>query len=111
MIVNYIKNLVAALYFRYLEDFKNCPASDAKGLIRAIENLVPEMYVYKGAEFWKDAALTYLRNDVLKIDQHGKNKKWLSRLLSSPPKKILTSGTFLLCSVLAFLYIKKKYVK
>ena len=103
--------LVAALYFRYLEDFKNCPASDAKGLIRAIENLVPEMYVYKGAEFWKDAALTYLRNDVLKIDQDGKNKKWWYRLSLSSPAKILTSGTFLLCSVVAFLYVRKKYIK
>jgi len=56
-------------YQRYLEDFKNYPSSDANGLVRAIENLVPEMYVYKGAEFWKEAALTYLRNDVLKINQ------------------------------------------
>ena len=69
------------------------------------------MYIYKGAEFWKDAALTYLRNDVLKIDHDGKNKKWWDRLSLSSPAKILTSGTFLLCSVVAFLYIRKKYIR
>ena len=99
------------IHFRYLEDFKNCPPSDAKGLIRAIENLVPEMYVYKGAEFWKDAAVTYLQKNVLKIDKGGKSSKWWPSLPLSSPAKILTTGTLIIGAALAVLYIKKKYIK
>jgi len=34
--------------------------TDIDGLIKAVETLDPDFYVYKGAEFWKDAALKYL---------------------------------------------------
>ena len=51
-------------YQRYLEEFKTLPLSDSKGLIKAIENLDPDFYIYKGAEFWKDAAITYLKNNI-----------------------------------------------
>lgn len=47
-------------YQRYLSDFRNLPLHDIQGLIKAIDTLDPDFYVYKGAEFWKDAALQYL---------------------------------------------------
>eukprot|EP00794_Sanderia_malayensis_P005828 gene5828-6525_t len=51
-------------YQRYLADFKNHPISDTKGLIKAIDTLDKDFFVYKGAEFWKDAALKYLRQSI-----------------------------------------------
>ncbi len=59
-------------YQRYLEDFKRMPARDCKGLIRAIETLDPDFYVYKGAEFWKDAAVKYLQ--MVLADKEALNK-------------------------------------
>eukprot|EP00111_Clytia_hemisphaerica_P000604 TCONS_00001747-protein len=48
-------------YQRYLEEFKELPESDAKGLITAIQNLNDDFVMYKGAMFWKDAAIKYLQ--------------------------------------------------
>ena len=84
-------------------------------MIKAIENLDPDFYIYKGAEFWKDAALQYLRTNVLK-------KKVIdSKKDVQPPQYskefpislrgvgILTAGaTITLLAGLAFGYIKKK---
>ena len=48
-------------YQRYLEEFKHFPISDCEGLIKAIETLDGDFVIYKGASFWKDAAVKYLR--------------------------------------------------
>ena len=71
------------------------------------------MYVYKGAEFWKDAALTYLRKNVLHIDKDVKNNKssWWPSLSTSSSISILTSGTLIIGSVIALLYMKKKFIR
>ena len=71
------------------------------------------MYVYKGAEFWKDAALTYLRKNVLQIDKDLKSNKisWLPSLSSSSPIRILMSGTLIIGSAITLLYMKKKFFK
>ena len=47
-------------YQRYLSDFRDLPTTDIDGLIKAVQTLDSDFYVYKGAEFWKDAALEYL---------------------------------------------------
>lgn len=52
-------------YQIYLEDFKTFPREDAEILVKVIENIHPDFVEYKGAKFWKDAALKYLRQDVL----------------------------------------------
>jgi len=46
---------------RYLRDFQDLPKGDSLALIKAIEMLNPDMASYKGAQFWKDAAVTYLK--------------------------------------------------
>ena len=51
-------------YQRFLEEFKMFPVEDAKGLIYAIENLDEDFNDYKGADFWKDAAIKYLQKIV-----------------------------------------------
>ena len=48
-------------YQRYLSDFRHLPTSDVDGLVKAIQTLDPDFYVYKGAEFWQEAALKYLK--------------------------------------------------
>jgi len=53
-------------YQWYLEEMKQFPEL-ARGLVAAIENLQPDMAIYKSSEFWKDATLTYLKNDVLSL--------------------------------------------
>ena len=58
-------------YQRYLSDFKTFPVSDTRGLINAIETLDPDFYVYKGAEFWKDAAIKYLSNSIKEREGSG----------------------------------------
>ena len=58
----------------YLEDFKTFSREDADILVRVIENIHPDFVPYKGVHFWKDAALTYLRNDVLGATYI--NRKW-----------------------------------
>ena len=47
-------------YQRYLEEFKQFPLGDVTALMKAIETLDEDFYVYKGAAFWKQAAMTYL---------------------------------------------------
>lgn len=59
-------------YQRYLDEFKSFPVSDSEGLIKAIENLSDDFVMYKGAEFWKDAAIQYLQYI---IDQRKEKKK------------------------------------
>ena len=59
-------------YQRYLSDFKMYPLSDSKGLIKAIATLDPDFYVYKGAEFWKDAAIQYLESIIKEREGSGK---------------------------------------
>lgn len=49
----------------YLEDFKTFPREHTEILVRAIENIHVDFVPYKGVHFWKDAALRYLKNDVL----------------------------------------------
>ena len=58
-------------YQRYLSDFRDYPVRDAVALIKAIETLDEDFYVYKGAEFWKDAAIKYLKQ--VKKEKEGKN--------------------------------------
>ena len=104
------------VYFRYLEDFKNVSSHDTKGLIKAIENLHPDFYIYKGAEFWKDAALEYLRNDVLKVKEctnankaaiNDGGKKTPVEKLTSSAFGIMTLGGTILGSILALVYLKR----
>ncbi|XP_028392227.1 uncharacterized protein LOC114516841 [Dendronephthya gigantea] len=52
-------------YQMYLEDFKKFPRRETEILIKAIENLHPDFVLYKAMPFWKDAALKYLKGDVL----------------------------------------------
>ena len=51
-------------YQKFLKEFRDFPISDAEGLCRAIETLDPDIHVYKGADFWKDASLQYLRSII-----------------------------------------------
>ena len=59
-------------YQRYLEEFKKLPVTDSEALITAIENLNDDFTDYKGAHFWKDAAVKYLQQDC--IDPRVKSK-------------------------------------
>lgn len=52
-------------YQMYLEDFKTFPREDAEILVKVIENIHPDFIEYKGAKFWKEAALKYLKQNVL----------------------------------------------
>ncbi|KXJ20554.1 hypothetical protein AC249_AIPGENE7309 [Exaiptasia diaphana] len=52
-------------YQMRLEDFKNFPREDTEMLIEAIENIHPDFIEYKGVDHWKEAALQYLKRDVL----------------------------------------------
>ncbi|XP_057301858.1 uncharacterized protein LOC130636220 [Hydractinia symbiolongicarpus] len=51
-------------YQRYLNDFKNFPTRDSEGLIKAIENLNDDFQIYKGAKYWKEAAIKYLKSII-----------------------------------------------
>jgi len=51
-------------YQRFLEDFLKFPKEDSVALLSSIKGLQPEMSVYKGAEFWKEAAIQYLSDIV-----------------------------------------------
>lgn len=62
-------------YQRYLEEFKELPVTDAKALVAAIQNLNDDFVLYKGAQFWQDAAVQYLQQI---IDQHKKDEKMKS---------------------------------
>ena len=81
-------------YQRYLEDFHNFPNSDCEGLIKAIENLDEEFTIYKGANFWKDAAVTYLRH----IIQSREEKSALNKRLTS--RSWFLPVTLLFCAVI-----------
>lgn len=61
-------------YQMYLEDFKTFPRKEAESLIKAIENLHPDFVLYKAMPFWKDAAVKYLRENVL--GNETPNGKW-----------------------------------
>ena len=52
-------------YQRFLTDFKNHPRSDAQGLINAIEWMDEDNSAYKSAQLWKDAAITFLKREVM----------------------------------------------
>ena len=39
--------------------------TDAQGLIKAVQNLNDDFVMYKGARFWRDAALKYLQQDCV----------------------------------------------
>ena len=67
-------------YQRYLSDFRHFPVHDILGLIKAIDTLDPDFFVYKGAEFWKEAALQYLQMLF---------KERQSSFLISPPASII----------------------
>lgn len=63
-------------YQRHLSDFRNFPVSDVRGLMKAIKTLDPDFYIYKGAEFWKDAAVKYLEGVI--AEKEGCWKQTLS---------------------------------
>lgn len=88
-------------YQRYLEEFKTFPLSDSKGLIKAIETLDQDFYVYKGAEFWKDAAITYLKNI---IQERLSRKKKAVKNQTDLTKWLLpvagVAGVFVIASIL-----------
>jgi len=63
-------------YQFYLSEFKKFPKEDTEILVNVIENLHPDFEDYKGAEFWKEASLKYLKRDVLK----QKNNSYLQPL-------------------------------
>jgi len=72
-------------YQRYLEEFQNFPSKDVQGLSKAIENLDKEFVIYKGAEFWQEAAIKYLKNILYQRENPGKNllqRYWMVPLLS-----------------------------
>ncbi len=87
-------------YQRFLEDFKRVPVKDSKGLIKAIENLDPDFYVYKGADFWKDASIKYLQ---LVIDE--KEGRLKSKV--SPALLMSLGGAALACAVVAMMYVSR----
>ena len=60
-------------YQMYLENFKTLPRDDAEVLVRVIENIHPDFIAYKAARFWKDAALKYLRRNVLEERETEEN--------------------------------------
>ena len=68
-------------YQRFLSDFRKFPLEDSLGLIRAIETLEPDFYVYKGAEFWREAAVRYLEDIVLQRERTSRVKTLLSTTL------------------------------
>lgn len=72
-------------YQRYLEEFQNFPTSDVQGLLKAISTLDREFVIYKGAEFWQDAACKYLQNILTQREQKSQNifqKYWILPLVS-----------------------------
>ena len=80
---------------RYLSDFSRFAPSDIRKLIHTIDTLDDDFYVYRGAEFWKDAAVTYLNELLREIDRRERIKIW-------------GIGTVVLCSALvAFVMMKK----
>ena len=84
-------------YQRYLSDFKLFPLSDTKGLVRAIETLDPDFYVYKGAEFWKDAALKYLKNSI--AEREGSGAMGLGLLLGGAVVAALVAIPFIILRI------------
>ena len=68
-------------YQRFLSDFRKFPLEDSLGLIRAIETLEPDFYVYKGAEFWREAAVRYLEDIVLQRERTSRVKTLLCTTL------------------------------
>ena len=89
-------------YQIYLEDFKTYPREDAEILVKVIENIHPDFVAYKGAMFWKDAALKYLKRDVL-AENSEKDNHWL--LSSWKTGSALVVGAAALA--LAFAWINK----
>ena len=63
-------------YQMYLENFKTLPRDDAEVLVRVIENIHPDFIAYKAARFWKDAALKYLRRNVLE-ERETEENHWI----------------------------------
>ena len=62
------------------------------------------MHIYKGAEFWKDAAVKYLDRNVLNVNGGSFLSKWWQK-----PKygfEIFAFSGVVLTSILAFFYIK-----
>jgi hypothetical protein len=49
-------------YQRYLNEFQSLPKSDTLALKKAIENINPDMFMYKSANCWYDSALFYLQS-------------------------------------------------
>ena len=54
------------------------PVSDCEALCKAIETLNEDNYVYKGAEFWDTAALTYLRKIIAEKKAGGGASKYMN---------------------------------
>ena len=72
-------------YQRYLDEFEHFPTSDVQGLVKAIQTLDKEFVIYKGSEFWQDAAIEYL-SGILNARKNAEKsflqKYWVLPLLS-----------------------------
>ena len=70
------------------------------------------MHVYKGAEFWGDAALKYLERNVLNVNGEAKYSSFFSKWWNTPKYGfgILAFGGVFLSSILALFYMKKQAI-
>ena len=72
-------------YQRFLDEFEHFPTKDVQGLKKAIETLDTEMVIYKGSEYWQDAAIKYLQNIIDKREYVSRSflqKYWILPILS-----------------------------
>ncbi|XP_032219622.1 uncharacterized protein LOC5518954 isoform X1 [Nematostella vectensis] len=86
-------------YQFFLEDFKKFPRNDAEVLVKVIEKIHPDFVEYKGAKFWKDAALKYLKYHVLG-EKDPDADRWG---LTSAPTGFLLAGAVMAIGVACFL--------
>lgn len=91
-------------YQIFLEDFKKFPRDDTEVLVRVIENIHPDFVEYKGARFWKDAALKYLKQNVL--GESDPNVTEWSLKSWKTPTTLLIGGSFL---AIAVAWLNRRY--
>jgi hypothetical protein len=67
-----------------------------------LENIHPDFIKYKGAEFWKDAALKYLRHNVL-----GEVEPSQTNFLGEKGKWIIAASFGIACVMLSLWWYEK----
>ena len=63
-----------------------------KSLVEAIETLDEDFYFYRGAEFWANAALTYLRTIVSEKENQENEKNGTFQSLVNNGKMLVKIG-------------------